>query len=65
MIMKTVPDFREMRDQLAQTLVKNRRTLCIDIINVLVRKININEPEDINFLKEATNFETFIVVDKN
>ena len=63
-MMKSIPDIKDMKEELMQEDQNHHhKTLCFDIVNVLVRKINIEDPEEINLLKDVTNYEQFVIVE--
>jgi hypothetical protein len=55
-----------MRMELLQEEIDNgHKTLCIDIENVFVRKVNIMDIEELSMLQDLTKFEDYILVDKS
>ena len=54
-----------MRSELFQEDVNfGQKTLCIDVENILVRKVNILDAEELNMLKEIQNYEDYIIIRK-
>jgi hypothetical protein len=54
-----------MRKELIQEDINyDQKTLCLDIENIFVRKVNIKEIEELNMLREFTKFEDYIIVNK-
>lgn len=65
-MMQSVPLFDDMRFELYQEDVNyGQKTLCIDVENIFVRKVNMFDVEELNMLKEVTRFEDYIIVNKN
>ena len=61
--MKQVPDFKDMKEELTQEDKNHhQRTLCFVVQNVLVRKIDLRDLEEINMLRDCSNFEEFVIV---
>jgi hypothetical protein len=55
-----------MRDELIQDDINSRqKTLCIDIENIFIRKVNILEIEELNMLIEIQKYDYYILVDQN
>lgn len=42
-----------------------RKTLCIDVAKVFLRKLNLNNDEDLSLLEHATDYSQFMIIDKN
>ena len=40
----------------------HKKTLCFDVQNILVRRVNIIDPTEIEMLKNCTHYKDFIVV---
>ena len=43
----------------------NQKTLCIDIENIFVRKVNILDAEELSILIEIQKYDYYILVDQN
>ena len=62
-MMKQVPDYKDMKEELTQEDQNHhQKTLCFDVKNVLVRKIDLRDLEEINMLRDCTNFEEFVII---
>ena len=65
-MLKKVDDFKLMQNELAKDDVNlGHKTLCIDIENIFVRKVNIMEVEELNMLFEIQKYDYYILVDHN
>ena len=42
-----------------------QKTLCIDVENIMIRRVNIFDAEEQNMLKNTRAYEDYIIVDKN
>lgn len=63
--MQAVPQYNDMRFELSQEDSNiGQKTLCIDVENILIRKVNIFDNEDQNMLRNAICYEDYIIVDK-
>lgn len=64
--LKGVHQFDDMRFELYQEDVNHgQKTLCVDVENIFVRKVNMLDVEEINMLREANRYEDYIIVNKN
>jgi hypothetical protein len=65
-ILQGVKYYEDMRKELVQEDINwGQKTLCIDVENTLVRKVNIREIEELNMLKELTKYDDYIVINKS
>lgn len=56
-LLQNVQYFEDMRIELLQEDINwGQKTLCIDIENIFVRKVNIMEFEELNLLREISKF---------
>ena len=64
--MTNIPQFNEMKKELfREDLYRTKNTLCFDIQNVFIRKINILDHDEYKMLAETMEFEISYVVIKN
>lgn len=61
-IMKSVPQFHEMKQELYKDeIFTNQNTLCFDVENVFIKKIDLYDPEHYHYLNQASkNDENFM-----
>jgi hypothetical protein len=63
--MQEVLQFDDMRQELTQEDANfGQKTLCLDVENILVRRVNVSDVEELNMLREAIRFEDYIIISK-
>jgi hypothetical protein len=57
--MQSIPNFEDMKEELfKEDLYNKMKTLCFDIENVFLRKVDLLDIEELNTLSNAEEFET-------
>ena len=64
--MKNIRNFSELKSELyKEDIYRHMKTLCFDVENVFVRKINLKDVEELNTLKQCQNYElNYVLISK-
>jgi hypothetical protein len=66
-IMKNIPNFSELKSELyKEDIYKTMKTLCFDIENVFIRKVDLKDFEELQTLKNTENFgSNYVLIDRS
>mgnify|MGYP006108946689 FL=1 len=66
-IMKNIPNFSELKSELyKEDIYKTMKTLCFDIENVFIRKVDLKDFEELQTLKNTENYGcNYVLIDRS
>ena len=65
-LFKKISNFKETRKELfKEDFYKNMKTICFDIENVFIRKVNLQESEELNLLSQTEEHELRYILIKH